>query len=87
MEVLKEDSPKGMEEEQEEKHIRQCLKEIKEIGKRRNSLYQQVLQEEVMVHENHCIEPLLLQPPQTIALPNRVVWDPLMQECHYKVFQ
>ena len=49
MEVLEEDSPKGMEEELEENHIRQCLKEIKEIDKRRNGLYQQVLQEGMTV--------------------------------------
>ena len=49
MEVLEEDSPKGMEEEQEENHFRQCLKEIKEIGNRRNGLYQQVLQEGMTV--------------------------------------
>ena len=32
MEVFEEDSPKGMEEELEENHVRQCLEEIKEIG-------------------------------------------------------
>ena len=78
MEVLEEDSPEGMEEEQEEKPIRQCLKEIKEIGKRKNGLYQQVLPEGMMVHENHCIEPLLHQPPQRIDLLIGAVWDLLM---------
>ena len=45
MEVLEEDSPMETEEELEENHDRQCLKEVKEIDKRRNGLYQQVLQE------------------------------------------
>ena len=44
MEVLEEDSPMGMEEELEKNRARECLKEIKEIGNRRNGLYQQVLQ-------------------------------------------
>ena len=49
MEVLEEDSAKGMEEELKENHIRQCLTEIKEIDKRRNGLYQQVLWEGMTV--------------------------------------
>ena len=49
MEDLEEVSPMGTEEELEENHIRQCLKEIKGIDRRKNGLYQQVLEEGMTV--------------------------------------
>ena len=49
MEDLEEVSPVGMEEELEENHVRQCLKEIKGIDKKKNGLYQQVLEEGMTV--------------------------------------
>ena len=49
MEGLEEDSPMGMEEELEENYIKQYLKETKEIDKRKNGLYQQVLEEVIIV--------------------------------------
>ena len=39
----------GTEEELEENHVRQCLEEIKGIDKRKNGLYQQVLEEGMTV--------------------------------------
>ena len=47
MEDLEEVSPMGMEEELEESDARQCLKEIK--NRRKNGLYQQVLEEGMTV--------------------------------------
>ena len=78
IEGLEEVSPMGTEEEMEETHISQLLKEIKGIDRRKNGLYQQVLEEEKTFWqgENHCIGPPLLSPPWRIDfLQIGVVWD------------
>ena len=66
MEGLEEVSPVGMEEEMKENHIRWLLKEIRGIDRRKNGLYQQVLEEEKTFWqgENHHIGPATPAPSE-----------------------